>query len=183
VRFIALSLALTFLIGCAAGQITGGRQRPGLLPAEQTLWQLQLGEGEQGFTALLGLSFHDELLDMVLLDSSGFKLFAGSVDRNGTLKIKSVLPLVERRGLPEYLAEACQAIFLIWPEQLPCEGGWFNDLCLEEQQGSLAKSSRRLLLSVWDVVYYRGKDNPVVTRIVMRWFWFKPTLTLELSEP
>lgn len=180
-RVSALFFVLVTLIsGCVASRMIQAPSFTLLPPAEQSLWRMRLGEDETGFTALLGLRLHDGILDMVVLDPTGYKLFEGSVDRFGKLRVMHVMPLVQERGLPEYLAESCQRIFFYEPGYLPCEGGWFNNLCIQNEAGTSRKIARRATFAVWEVAYYRQKDNAELSRIVMRWMWFKPTLTLEL---
>lgn len=177
-KFVVL-LIIVILSACAVSRMPEAPSPFVSLSLEQSLWRMRLGEDETGFTALLGLRLHDEVVDMVVLDPTGYKLFEGSVDRQGNLRIKKVMPLVQERGLPEYLAESCHRIFLRKPGHLPREGNWFSNIRLVKEQGIIRKIASLASFTVWDIAYYQEKDNAGISRIVMRWLLFKPTLTLE----
>jgi hypothetical protein len=85
-----------------------------LFADDQTLWQVRIGRGEsQLFSGLLALNKKGQVLEAVLLDSTGIKLLEEKVLSSGEVEIVSALPAVRNKRLGPFLGEGLFRLFFM----------------------------------------------------------------------
>ncbi len=183
-KFWWVLLSAALLGGCAANLRPSSADLR-LPPSEPTLWKLALRRGgEPLYTGLLLLSRDEMGAGVVLLDATGIKLVEGFVSESGVLSgVKALRPVADR-GLPKFLGQTVQRLFLAAP---PPDG----ETCRPEGWGKLCQgvdASGRLLrirswgpLLLWAAEYSLNTEGPepLLAGARLGQGWLTPEMGLE----
>lgn len=132
-----------------------------LVSGEGEIWHLQLIRNNAlNYAGLLAIKRLDDGVQLVMLDSTGIKIFEAVINKDG-MQEKFSLELVRKQGLPGYLGTAVKRIFI---DDFPdgCELRGLTVACTgEDRQGNA------VMKKVWfgpfpirQVVYFFSTDNP-----------------------
>lgn len=182
----ALGLLLALLLGGCAAELLPTQASWPELPAESSLWTLALKRGgEPLYTGLLLLNRDETGVGMVLLDPTGIKLLEGQVLTGGGLSgVKALRPVAER-GLPDFLGQAVQHLFLETPPPVgaSCRTVERGSLCQGlNQAGGLARVRRWGPFVVWRADYSTDNEGAgsKLTGARLGQGWLSPEVALEL---
>lgn len=183
-RMIILLLLAALFAGCAPALRPFGAPPPSL-PAEPTLWTLALRRGgEPLYTGLLLLSRSEAGAGMVLLDPTGIKLLEGQVSEAGQVTgVKALRPVADR-GLPDFLGQVVQRLFLRAPPppSATCRPEGFGQLCQGlDRYGQLVRFRRWGPFVLWSADYsINHEDEPaLLTGARLGQGWLTPEVALE----
>jgi len=157
-------LLAALLAGCAVNLYPAPPAQT-QLPDGPTLWKLALRRGgEPLYTGLLLLGQGKEGTGMVLLDATGIKLLEGRVSVSGELSgVKALRPVADR-GLPDFLGQAVQRLFLFAPPPVgdTCRPEGWGQLCQGlDESGRLLRIRRWGPWALWRADYSLNNDGLV----------------------
>ena len=160
------ALALLLVVGCAPkisvlpDNFSGWPQQEF---AGESLWimNIRLG-GKKKFAGLLALKADSESAHLVVLDSSGFTLLEEKLSAVGPRHVVLALDVVEKHGLPAYLAKTMGRILFEWPSEASCQK-FLRKLCWASgDPASIEKRNSFGPFSTWQVLYTLQKpDNQI----------------------
>ncbi|MBU0483430.1 MAG: hypothetical protein KKB30_02815 [Proteobacteria bacterium] len=183
---LVLIVALSQVYGCATG-LRPYADSSELFTDGQTLWEVRIGRGSsQRFAGLLALNKKGEVLEVVLLDSTGIKLLEEKVLATGKVEIVSALPVVRNNQLGSFLGEGLFRLFFNSTEFTaePCRGDGLFELCFGlEEEGHLVKFKRLGPFVLWSGDYFISNYDSldVLTGAVINGGWLTPYLKLKKS--
>lgn len=88
------------------------------------------------FSGLLGLRVSTAGLYYVLLDATGVKLLEVEVAADGSHDLLRASGPLQNSDFAAFLSQALARIYLQEPDQMPCAGSWFYQICREESEDS-----------------------------------------------
>ncbi len=188
IRSLTAIFMIVFLGGCS-GILHPSVVHDQMLPPGRSLWRLTIGDQDKPeYTGLLALRDSGDMLDLVLLDSTGIKLLSQRIYPDGEIEIQSAVPLVKEKGLPAFLGKGLSRIFQHDEKNAaqPCYRDVLVKKCFgEDSKGRLVKSGHIGPFKLWSAEYFINKDKKGrehLSDVTLDRGWFVPALRLESIE-
>ena len=134
--------------------------------------------GQLLFSGLIGIDRGDDYLRYILLDGSGITLARARVDQDGNSSDLKAGTMIRESGLPAFLSETLQRIYLVQPTTLPCSSTFFFKLCLEQKTKNRQKILSAGPFTVFKIVYTQTCPTTDQPSIIFSQPWLGIRLTL-----
>jgi len=168
-------LVFVILTGCSLPRT----ESPDLTPKQRQaqLYAVKMSyRGKQKLSGLLALRKKEQTLYYTLLDTTGIKLLAGTI-QDSQLHVTG--GILQKSSLGPIFGEALQRIWLLEPKEKPCSANGFMHFCVDVEKSKIQKFARFGFFPLWSVVI-RNDSGLMGERVEYEQPWLD--LQLELQE-